>query len=145
LPNKEAAITLASILEKETSLDAERPRVAAVYLNRLQRHMPLQADPTVIFAINAGENFGIRLTYADLKNNSPYNTYKHTGLPIGPICNPGEASIMAVLHPAHTDELYFVADGAGGHRFAQSFEAHKINVQKYRRTIPNVQKIITAN
>ncbi len=123
-------LTLASIVEAETPLDDEKPIIASVYLNRLNKHMLLQADPTVQYAI-AGQ--ARRLSYDDLQIDSPYNTYRHAGLPPGPICNPGPASIRAVLNPAKTTYLYFVATGRGGHAFASSLAEHDRNVQHYRR------------
>lgn len=123
-------LTLASIVEAETPLDEEKPLVASVYLNRLRKGMRLQADPTVQYAIGEGR----RLYYKDLEIDSPYNTYRHRGLPPGPICSPGAASIRAVVHPAGTRYLYFVATGRGGHNFAATLAEHAANVRKYRRT-----------
>ncbi|MBN1928464.1 MAG: endolytic transglycosylase MltG [Chlorobiaceae bacterium] len=122
-------LTLASIVEAETPLDEEKPLIASVYLNRLKIGMRLQADPTVQYAIDGEAR---RLSYKDLETDSPYNTYRHPGLPPGPICNPGEASIRAVLNPAKTDYLYFVANGRGGHAFASSLSGHARNVRHYR-------------
>ncbi len=130
------AITLASIVEKETSLDAERPRVAAVYINRLRKGMRLQADPTVIYPLSEGKGtLGRLLTFKDLEVNSPYNTYVFGGLPPGPIAHPGRQSLAAVLNPLETDEYYFVADGKGGHRFSKNFGEHEKNVKSYRKEI----------
>lgn len=130
---KEQILTLASIIEEETSISEEKPMVAAVYLNRLKIGMPLQADPTVIYAITDGKyNLDRVLNYQDLKYNSPYNTYTNKGLPPGPISCPGKESIQAVLKPSITNALYFVADGKGGHNFAQSLKEHNINVSRYR-------------
>ena len=125
------AVILASIVEEETGEADERRRVAAVYVNRLRRGMKLQADPTVAYGI-APEGMTRMLTRNDLKRDTPYNTYTREGLPPGPICNPGKASIEAALHPLDSDELYFVATGNGGHRFARSVREHEANVAQYR-------------
>lgn len=133
LLSKHQLLTLASIVEKETSLDSERSRVAAVFLNRLKKGMRLQSDPTVIYGITGGKLLDRRLTQADLKQKTDYNTYRIKGLPPGPIANPGIASIKAVLRAAPVKDLYFVADGTGGHAFATTLREHNKNVKKWRR------------
>jgi UPF0755 protein len=127
----EQAIILASIVEKETGKPAERRTVAAVYGNRLRIGMPLQADPTVIYPITKGRPLGRRIRMSELRAKNGYNTYASAGLPIGPIANPGRASIDAVLDPAPSRALYFVADGTGGHVFADTLPQHNANVQKW--------------
>jgi len=124
----EAAIILASIVEKETGKASERRLIAGVYGNRLRRGMPLQADPTVIYPVTRGRPLGRRILQSELEANNGYNTYRSAGLPIGPIANPGRASIAAVLDPAPTNALYFVADGTGGHVFADTLQQHQANV-----------------
>jgi len=134
LPGYHEILTLASIVEKEAMHDDERAIVASVYLNRLKMGMPLQADPTVIYGLKDGlTDFDYVLSSKDLKTESPYNTYLNKGLPPNPICNPGRKSIEAVLHPADTNYLYFVADGeTGGHNFSKTYREHKINVRSYK-------------
>ncbi|ODP36391.1 endolytic transglycosylase MltG [Sphingomonas turrisvirgatae] len=127
----EEAIILASIVEKETGKPEERRMVAGVYSNRLKRGMPLQADPTVIYPVTKGKPLGRRILRSELQAKNGYNTYASAGLPIGPIANPGRASIDAVLDPEQTNALYFVADGSGGHIFADTLEQHNANVQKW--------------
>lgn len=123
-------LTFASIVEAESSIDEERPIIAGVYWNRLRKGMRLEADPTVQYAL--GEER--RLKFEDLNIRSPYNTYIHTGLPPGPINNPGKASILATLYPDQNNYLYFVATGLGGHRFAKSYSDHQKNILQYHRT-----------
>lgn len=126
-------LTLASIVEREAQVPWERPIIASVYLNRLHRGMKLQADPTTQYAVGKPGNWWpSHLTYGDLANPSPYNTYVHKGLPPGPICNPGLPSIEAVAKPAHTQYLYFVAKGDGTHVFAKTYAEHERNVQQYQ-------------
>ena len=133
LATPQQLLTLASIVERETSHPSERAHVAAVYLNRLKLGMKLQADPTVAYAVSGGENTNDRgLTRGDLDRDNPYNTYKVPGLPPGPIDSPGIASLDAVVHPADSDDLYFVADGTGGHVFARTEAEHEQNVAKWR-------------
>lgn len=127
----EQAIILASIVEKETGKPSERRTVAAVYGNRLRIGMPLQADPTVIYPITKGRPLGRRILRSELHAKNGYNTYASPGLPVGPIANPGRASIDAVLDPADSKALYFVADGSGGHVFADTLAEHNANVQKW--------------
>ncbi len=127
----EQAITLAAIVEKETGKPAERRTVAAVYGNRLRIGMPLQADPTVIYPITKGRPLGRRILRSELHAKNGYNTYASPGLPVGPIANPGRASIDAVLDPAKSQALYFVADGSGGHVFANTLPEHNANVAKW--------------
>ncbi len=128
------AVVLASVVEKETGIAAERPRVAAVFINRLRKGIRLQSDPTVIYGLAPKTGALDRaLTRADLEQATPYNTYVIDGLPPAPICNPGRAAIAAVLSPAASEELYFVADGSGGHVFAATLEQHNRNVAAWRK------------
>ena len=127
----EQAVILASIVEKETGKPSERPMVAGVYCNRLRIGMALQADPTFIYPITKGKPLGRRPRLSEVHAKNDYNTYEKNGLPIGPITNPGKASIEAVLHPAQTKALYFVADGSGGHVFAETLAEQNANVAKW--------------
>jgi UPF0755 protein len=137
---KAEAITLASIVEKETAVPGERARIAGVFVNRLKAGIPLQTDPTVIYALTKGDiqedgqgPLGRRLLKKDLQVNSPYNTYKNIGLPPGPIANPGAAALEAALNPEEHNYIFFVADGTGGHAFASTLEEHNRNVAKWRK------------
>jgi UPF0755 protein len=126
-------ITLASIVEKETAIASERTRVAGVFVNRLNKKMRLQSDPTIIYGIVGGKgSLGRSLTRADVDQATPYNTYTINGLPPGPIANPGRASLEAVANPSRTNDLYFVADGSGGHVFAETYDQHLKNVARWR-------------
>jgi UPF0755 protein len=125
------AVILASIVEKETGRPAERATVAAVYANRLRVGMPLQADPTVIYPVTHGRPLGRRILVSELRAANGYNTYARPGLPAGPICNPGRASLHAVLHPAASRALYFVANGKGGHVFADTLAEQNANVKRW--------------
>lgn len=128
-------VTMASIVEKETAVPEERPRVASVYYNRLAHQMALDADPSVIYAELLAGTYTGSLHHADLALNSPYNTYRFAGLPPGPIGNPGRTALEAALHPDNTKFLYFVSDGNGHHRFARSLEEHNRNVTAYRHSL----------
>ncbi|MDQ3479175.1 MAG: endolytic transglycosylase MltG [Pseudomonadota bacterium] len=128
---KQEAVTLASIVEKETAKASERRTVAGVYCNRLRIGMKLDADPTVIYPITKGKPLGRRILRSELNADTGYNTYRRPGLPAGPIANPGRLSIAAVLDPAPTTAIYFVADGTGGHVFAETFKQHQANVRKW--------------
>jgi len=126
-------VTLASIVEKETAAPEERPLVAGVYSNRIERHIALDADPSVVYAsLLAGRYSGV-IHASDLQLDSQYNTYKYAGMPPGPIANPGRTALQAAMHPASTDYLYFVSDNQGHHRFAKTLEEHSRNVASYRR------------
>ncbi len=130
---REEAIILASIVEKETGVASERPRVAAVFVNRLKVPMRLQSDPTIIYGLVGGQGaLGRPIRRSELDRVTPYNTYHIDGLPPTPICNPGRASIEAVLNPPETDEYYFVADGTGGHAFSRTLSEHQARVREWR-------------
>jgi UPF0755 protein len=131
ISTKQEAVTLASIVEKETGKPAERRTIAGVYCNRLRIGMKLDADPTVIYPITKGKPLGRRIKRSELQSDNPYNTYRNAGLPPGPIANPGKESIAAVLDPAPTDALYFVADGSGGHVFAKTLAEQQANVKRW--------------
>lgn len=136
----EHAVILASVVEKETGVADERAMVAGVFVNRLRLGMKLQSDPTVVYGLElrqGGAPLGHALTRGELQFDTPYNTYTRDGLPPGPICNPGRKAIEAVLNPAATDALYFVATGNGGHNFAATLEQHEKNVTEYRKAIKN--------
>jgi UPF0755 protein len=133
LATPEEALVLASIVEKETGVAEERARVASVFINRLKRGMKLQSDPTVVYGITGGEGpLGRGLRRSELDRETPYNTYVIDGLPPTPIATPGRDAIMAVVNPEETDFLYFVADGTGGHVFAETLDEHNRNVVKWR-------------
>src|ERR1043166_1211928 len=145
LKSRAEAITLASIVEKETAIPEERRHVAAVFVNRLRLGMKLQSDPTIIYDISKGYPLGRGIRESELAKASPHNTYVIAGLPPGPICNPGKDSIAAVLQPAHSSDLYFVANGKGGHVFSASIAEHEQNVAKWRQieghTAPSDQSV----
>lgn len=133
LRTPEEAIIFASIVEKETGQVDERTRVAAVFHNRLKKGMRLQSDPTIIYGIVGGQgSLGRSITKTDIDSKTPYNTYQINGLPPGPICNPGRAALEAALNPADTNDLFFVADGSGGHSFSETLKEHNAAVQKWR-------------
>jgi UPF0755 protein len=133
-------VTLASIVEKETGKTEERPRVAGVFINRLDKHMRLGSDPTIVYGLALGKGtLGRSITKADLNQSTPYNTYLIDGLPPGPICNPGKAALEAVAKPARSKDLYFVADGTGGHAFAETLDQHNKNVARWRQIEKDVK------
>ena len=133
IKNKQEAITLASIVEKETGRADERPRVAAVFVNRLKSNMRLESDPTIIYGLSGGKGtLGRPIQKSEIEQMTPYNTYRNKGLPPTPIANPGRAALESVLRPGKYSDLFFVADGTGGHAFAEKFEDHQKNVAKWR-------------
>jgi UPF0755 protein len=133
LKSPEELLTLASIVEKETGKPDERTRVAAVFINRLKQKMRLQSDPTIIYGLTGGKgSLGRPIMKSEIEQATPYNTYVIDGLPPGPIANPGLASLEATANPARTKEIYFVADGTGGHVFAENYEQHQKNVARLR-------------
>jgi len=133
LKTPQEAIILASIVEKETGIPQERRHIAAVFENRLRIGMKLQSDPTIIYGITKGYPIGRRIRQSEIDAQTPYNTYAIPGLPVGPICNPGKDAILAVLNPAASDDLYFVANGTGGHVFAATMAEHEKNVANWRK------------
>lgn len=144
LKDVKQVITLASIVEKETGHPEERPRVAGVFYNRLKKNMALQSDPTTIYALTGGKGsiqtvLGRQLRRSDWQLQSPYNTYAVRGLPPGPIANPGRASLEAVLKPETNNYIFFVADGSGGHTFAEDYSAHKDNIAARQREVKKAQ------
>ena len=143
--NLQQVVTLASLIEKETSVDAERELVSAVFQNRLKKGMLLQCDPTVIYAAQLKGNYRGAIFQSDLESNSPYNTYRHPGLPPGPIANPGKRSLEAALSPAQSDYLYFVADNRGGHVFSRTLEEHQRAVSAYRKGLAEIDKSRTKS
>jgi UPF0755 protein len=134
-PNVHRIVTMASIVEKETAVAEERPLVASVYYNRLDKKIALDADPSVIYAELLAGTYSGALHHDDMQFKSPYNTYRFTGLPPGPIANPGRSALEAAMHPAQSDYYYFVADAQGHHRFARTMEEHNKNVAAYRRAM----------
>ncbi|OJU55935.1 MAG: aminodeoxychorismate lyase, partial [Alphaproteobacteria bacterium 62-8] len=130
---KEQAIILASIVEKETAIASERRHIAAVFINRLKRGMKLQSDPTIIYGLTRGYPLGRAILQSEIDAPTPFNTYVIPALPPSPICNPGKDSILAVLNPIASDDLYFVADGHGGHVFAPTNAEHEKNVARWRK------------
>lgn len=140
----EELVILASIVEKETARADERPRVAGVFVNRLNKNMRLQSDPTILYGLHGGEAWledRSAIKQSELKKENPYNTYQINGLPPGPIGNPGRAAMEAVANPSRTKDLYFVADGTGGHVFSETYEQHQANVRKWRK----VEREIRSN
>jgi UPF0755 protein len=144
LKSKEEAIILASIVEKETSLNSERGLVASVFTNRLRKGIKLQSDPTIIYSFTFGDKkLERQIRVSDIQNSSNFNTYHIYGLPPAPICNPGLASIKAVLNPLNSDYIYFVASGRGDHLFSATLQEHNANVARYRRLMREKEQKIT--
>lgn len=141
----EQVVTLASLVERETPKTEERPLVAGVFTNRLHRRVPLQCDPTVVYALELAGSYSGSLDARNLPFDSPYNTYRHTGLPPGPIANPGSASLRAALAPPETDYLYFVANTEGGHFFGRTLAEHNHNVSLYRHRLAEQRNAAPAN
>lgn len=138
IKTKKQLLTLASIIEKESSDYEDKRKISAIYLNRLRKNMKLQADPTLIYALTKGKyKLNRKITKADLTYDSPYNTYIYKNLPIGPISMPSKTSIMAIVNPAKIDALYFVANGKGQHHIANNFKDHMINIKKYKSYLQN--------
>ncbi|MBU6140729.1 MAG: endolytic transglycosylase MltG [Proteobacteria bacterium] len=138
IKTKEQAVILASIVERETSIESERGKVASVFVNRLRKGMKLQSDPTIIYSFTLGDKKLERpIRVSDIQNNSPFNTYNIYGLPPQPICNPGVESLKAVLNPLKTDYIFFVASGNGDHVFASTLQEHNANVARYRSLMRN--------
>jgi UPF0755 protein len=134
IKSQQEAIILASIVERETAMAEERPLVAAVFVNRLKKRMRLQSDPTIIYGLVGGQGkLGRPIRRSEIRRHTPYNTYRIKALPPTPIANPGRAAIAAVLNPADSQALYFVADGTGGHVFANTLAEHNRNVRRWRQ------------
>ena len=144
-PNVQRVVTLASLVERETPRAEERPHVAGVFKNRLRIGQPLQCDPTVAYAMSLVGAFSGKLSGADLRFSSPYNTYENRGLPPGPIANPGEAALRAAMNPPPTDDLYFVANTQGGHFFSKTLQEHNHNVARYRHLLEESEKPLAGS
>ena len=143
--NVQEVVTLASLVERETPQSEERPHVAGVFENRLRIGQPLQCDPTVVYAMTLVGAYSGKLDGGDLRFSSPYNTYQNRGLPPGPIANPGEAALRAALDPPPTEDLYFVANTAGGHFFSKTLEEHNRNVARYRHLLEQQENSNSSN